>query len=93
MKSNPDDRHIMAVSVKLSPALVRLILEIGGTDDRGKSYVVRELMRRGLTLYEKDGQIKATPDEERVITEMIEHYINSGNAKNHFDEKSLEDSL
>lgn len=73
MKTNPDERHIIPVSVKLSQTLERLILEIGGRDDRGKSYVVRELMRRGLTLYQRDGRIKPTAGEELKIAKMVEN--------------------
>ena len=73
LKADPDDRQIIPLSIKLSALLERLILEIGGANDRGKSYVVRELMRRGLILYQRDGQIKPTKDEEQVLALMIEN--------------------
>lgn len=69
-KADPDDRQIIPLSIKLSARLEQLILEIGSAGDRGKSYVVRELLRRGLTLYQQDGQIKPTKDEEQMIAVM-----------------------
>lgn len=87
LKAEPDGRQIVPLSIKLSAPLERLILEIGGANDRGKSYVVRELMRRGLTLYQQDGQIKPNCNEEQVLAEMIENDLTGGKPEEPFNEK------
>lgn len=49
------------VAVKMTPEQLRIVDEIAQREDRHRGYVVRELMLRGIMLYQSDGLVREEP--------------------------------
>ena len=71
------DKQIIPISVKVNAPVEELILRLAAREDRGKSYVVRELMLRGLTLYKEDGRLKLNAAERQLIALLAEELMAS----------------
>ncbi|MBX3288388.1 MAG: hypothetical protein KF855_03490 [Acidobacteria bacterium] len=53
------------LSLKVQPSLLVVLKEISEREDRPVGYVARELMVRGLGLYQQDGRVR---DESILMT-------------------------
>jgi hypothetical protein len=65
---NIDGTKEIVVGSKISQGLKDLFEELAKTHDRTPSYLLRELAIRGLAQYYLDGNLKASPEEEAIIS-------------------------
>lgn len=57
----------IVVGSKISQSESEAFQQICEIEDRSMSYILRELALRGMAQYSKDGLIKLTSDEEKII--------------------------
>ena len=54
----PSEKKDVVVGMKVSESTKRILDRIADEEDRTISYITRELMLRGLSLYQSDGKLK-----------------------------------
>lgn len=55
------EKKTIQIAVKLPESLFHQIEDVCAKEDRPVGYVARELMLRGLSLYEQDGRLRGEP--------------------------------
>ena len=55
------------ITAKVNIEQLEAFDDIAKQTDRPRSYIVRELALRGLAQFKRDGQLKLTADEEKII--------------------------
>lgn len=62
-----DGKKVENITAKVNAQQKELFQEVCNKEDRPLSYVVRELALRGIAQYKRDGKLKITSDDERVL--------------------------
>lgn len=62
----PSTKKSEQIAFKVVPAVAAQLSEIAAQEDRPVGYVARELMMRGLALYQQDGQLKGGASDVSV---------------------------
>ena len=55
------EKKTQTLAMKVQSSLLARLSDIAETEDRPIGYVARELMMRGLALYESDGRLRDSP--------------------------------
>jgi superfamily II DNA helicase RecQ len=62
-----EGKKIKTITAKIDEDQLEIIDEVARRHDRSRSYVIRELLVRGLVQYKIDGNLKITGEEENLL--------------------------
>lgn len=82
-----NEKYQHVVGTKVTESTKRQLEEIAAADDRTVSYVIRELMLRGLALYQVDGLVKGDPPPgtRKTATKIVTHSAGKAQVQRDFD--------
>jgi hypothetical protein len=78
------EKKSVQIAVKLPESLYATIEAICAAQDRPVGYVARELMVRGLSLYERDGKLR---DEVKPLAPVVARISPKGEIQRKFEEE------